>query len=208
MTTVRLIILLEVLMRNPNRKCLMLLLLLFPCLSGCALLVATGVASGVGAGVAVSQDRRTSGMFVEDQAIELKSRRRISEKMGKEVNVNVTSFNRIVLLTGEAPSEALKKEIGKLVMGIENVRDVTNEIAVAGASSFASRSNDTLITSKVKARFMDSGEFRANHVKVVTEDGVVYLLGLVKAEEAESAVNIARSTGGVRKVVKVFEYLE
>ncbi|SOD40155.1 Osmotically-inducible protein OsmY, contains BON domain [Nitrosovibrio sp. Nv4] len=185
-----------------------MLALLFPLLSGCALLVAGGVASGLGAGVAVSQDRRTSGMFVEDEGIEIKSDRRIREKLGGSVNVNITSFNRSVLLTGEAQTEALKREVEKLVRGVENVRGVTNEIAVAGASSFSSRSNDALITSKVKARFMDGGKFQVNHVKVVTEDAVVYLLGLVRINEAESAVDIARSTGGVRKVVKVFEYLE
>jgi osmotically-inducible protein OsmY len=191
-----------------NRNFKWLLVLLFPFLSGCAVLVAAGVISGVGAGAAVSQDRRTSGMFVEDERIEFKSGRLISEKMGSDVHVNVTSFNRNVLLTGEAPTEGLKKEIGKLVMGVENVRKVTNEIAVADVSSFASRSNDALLTSKVKARFLDSGAFQVNHVKVVTEDAVVYLLGLVKAKEADSAVDIARSTGGVRKVVKVFEYLD
>jgi len=191
-----------------NRNLRWLLILLFPFLSGCAVLVAAGVVSGVGAGAAVSQDRRTSGMFVEDEGIEFKSGRRISEKMGGDVNVNVTSFNRNVLLTGEAPTEVLKKEIGKLVTGVENVRKVTNEIAVGDVSSFGSRSNDALLTSKVKARFLDGGEFQVNHVKVVTEDAVVYLLGLVKAREADSAVDIARSTSGVRKVVKVFEYLD
>lgn len=191
-----------------NRNLKWLLILLFPFLSGCAVLVAAGVVSGVGAGAAVSQDRRTSGMFVEDEGIEFKSGRRISEKMGGDVNVNVTSFNRNVLLTGEAPTEVLKKEIGKLVTGVENVRKVTNEIAVGDVSSFGSRSNDALLTSKVKARFLDGGEFQVNHVKVVTEDAVVYLLGLVKAREADSAVDIARSTSGVRKVVKVFEYLD
>ncbi|SCX38404.1 BON domain-containing protein [Nitrosospira sp. Nsp1] len=191
-----------------NRNLKWLLILLFPFLSGCAVLVAAGVVSGVGAGAAVSQDRRTSGMFVEDEGIEFKSGRRISEKMGRDVNVNVTSFNRNVLLTGEAPTEGLKKEIGKLVTGVENVRKITNEIAVGDVSSFGSRSNDALLTSKVKARFLDSGEFQVNHVKVVTEDAVVYLLGLVKAREADSAVDIARSTSGVRKVVKVFEYLD
>jgi osmotically-inducible protein OsmY len=95
-----------------------------------------------------------------------------------------------------------------LVAKVEHVRNVTNEIAVSGVSSFASRSNDTLITSKVKGRFMDGGKFQVNHVKVVTEDGVVYLMGLVKREEAESAVEIARSTSGVKKVVKVFEYMD
>ncbi|WP_025042150.1 BON domain-containing protein [Nitrosospira briensis] len=191
-----------------NRNLKWLLILLFPFLSGCAVLVAAGVVSGVGAGAAVSQDRRTSGMFVEDEGIEFKGGRRISEKMGRDVNVNVTSFNRNVLLTGEAPTDGLKKEIGKLVTGVENVRKVTNEIAVGEVSSFGSRSNDALLTSKVKARFLDGGEFQVNHVKVVTENAVVYLLGLVKAKEADSAVDIARSTSGVRKVVKVFEYLD
>jgi osmotically-inducible protein OsmY len=191
-----------------NRNLKWLLILLFPFLSGCAVLVAAGVVSGVGAGAAVSQDRRTSGMFVEDEGIEFKSDRRISEKMGGDVNVNVTSFNRNVLLTGEAPTDGLKKEIGKLVTGVEHVRKVTNEIAIGDVSSFVSRSNDALLTSKVKARFLDSGEFQVNHVKVVTEDAVVYLLGLVTVREADSAVDIARSTSGVRKVVKVFEYLD
>ena len=191
-----------------NRNLKWLLILLFPFISGCAVLVAAGVVSGVGAGAAVSQDRRTSGMFVEDEGIEFKSGRRISEKMGGDVNVNVTSFNRNVLLTGEAPTEGLKKEIGKLVTGVQNVRKVTNEIAIGDVSSFASRSNDALLTSKVKARFLDSGEFQVNHVKVVTEDAVVYLLGLVQVREGDSAVDIARSTSGVRKVVKVFEYLD
>ena len=191
-----------------NRNLKWLLILLFPFISGCAVLVAAGVVSGVGAGAAVSQDRRTSGMFVEDEGIEFKSGRRISEKMGGDVNVNVTSFNRNVLLTGEAPTEGLKKEIGKLVTGVQNVRKVTNEIAIGDVSSFASRSNDALLTSKVKARFLDSGEFQVNHVKVVTEDAVVYLLGLVNVREGASAVDIARSTSGVRKVVKVFEYLD
>jgi osmotically-inducible protein OsmY len=194
-------------MQNLYRKPALLLLLLLPFFSGCALLVATGVATGVGTGVAVSQDRRTSGMFVEDQGIELKSNRRINEIMGSNVNVNVTSFNRNVLLTGEVPSESVKKEIEQSVRVVEHVRSVTNEIAVAPISSFTSRSNDALITSKVKGRFMDGGRFQITHVKVVTEDSVVYLLGIVNADEAQSAVDIARSTNGVRKVVKVFEYM-
>jgi osmotically-inducible protein OsmY len=194
-------------MQNLCRKPALLLLLLLPFFSGCALLVATGVATGVGTGVAVSQDRRTSGMFVEDQGIELKSNRRINEIMGSNVHLNVTSFNRNVLLTGEVPSESVKNEIEQSVRGVEHVRSVTNEIAVAPISSFTSRSNDALITSKVKGRFMDGGRFQITHVKVVTEDSVVYLLGIVNADEARSAVDIARSTNGVRKVVKVFEYM-
>jgi len=192
---------------NLNLKSVILLVFLLPVLPGCALLLAGGVAAGVGTGVAISQDRRTSGMFVEDESIESRSSARISEKLGSNVHVNVTSFNRNVLLTGEAPSEATKKEIERLVTGVQNVRSVTNEIAVGEVSSYTSRSNDALITSKVKGRFVDAARFQANHVKVVTEDSVVYLLGLVNKEEARSAVDTARSTSGVRKVVKVFEYL-
>ncbi|HEX8873612.1 MAG TPA: BON domain-containing protein [Nitrosospira sp.] len=199
-------------MKNTNqgglkRWGLLALFLLVPFLSGCALLVATGVVSGVGAGVAMSQDRRTSGMFVEDEAIEQKGSRRLSERYGSDVHVNITSYNRNVLLTGEAPSESVKREIESLVKGVENVRNVVNEIAIGSVNSFASRSNDTLITSKVKGRFIDGGKFQVNHVKVVTENGVVYLLGLVTRNEAASAVEIAGSTSGVRKVVKVFEYI-
>ena len=170
-----------------------LLALLFPFLSGCAVLVAAGVVSGVGVGAAVSQDRRTSDMFIGDEAIELKGGQRISERMGRNVNVSVASFNRIVLLTDEAPFGSLKSEIERLVMGVRNVREVTNEIVVGKISSYASRSNDAFLTSKVKARFLDGGEFCINHGKVVTENSVVFLLGLVKVKEADSAVDIARS---------------
>ncbi|SFW33241.1 BON domain-containing protein [Nitrosovibrio sp. Nv17] len=186
----------------------LVLALLLPLLPGCAPLIAAGVVSGVGTGVAISQDRRTSGTFVEDEGIEIKSGRRIGEKFGSDVHVNVTSFNRNVLLTGEAPSDQAREEIGMLVGKVENVRGVVNEMVVAAPSSYASRSNDTLITSKVKSRFLDIGGFQANHVKVVTENGVVFLLGVVNRKEAASAAGIASSTSGVRKVVKVFEYLD
>lgn len=195
-------------MQYLNLKSLLLLFFLLPFLSGCALVVAGGVAAGVGTGVAMSQDRRTSGMFVEDQSIEFRSGRLIAEKFGSDVHVNATSFNRNVLLTGEASSETIKEEIGDLVSSVENVRNVTNEIIVGSPSSFAARSNDILITSLVKGRFMDVGPFQANHVKVVTEGSVVYLLGLVNGQEAENATEIARLTNGVNKVVKVFEYIE
>lgn len=194
-------------MKNTNWNWLLLALLL-PALSGCEVFVAAGIVTGVGTGLAVSEDRRTSGTFVEDEGIELKSAKHIREKLGTNVRVNVTSFNRNVLLTGEAPTEAMKKEVENLIIGISNVRNVTNEINVANASSLISRSNDTLTTTKVKGRFLDSGRFQINHIKVVTENGAVYLLGLVKRQEAESASEIASSTSGVLKVVKVFEYLD
>jgi len=193
-------------MQNNLWKQALLALLLVPFFSGCALLVAAGVAT-VGTGVAVSQDRRTGGMLVEDQNIESKSNQRIRDKMGGNLHVNVVSFNRNVLLTGEVRSESARKEIEQIVKDVEHVRNVLNEIAVGPVSSFASRSNDALITSKVKGRFMDGGKFQINHVKVITEDSVVYLLGIVNTDEAGNAVDIARSTKGVRKVVKVFEYM-
>jgi osmotically-inducible protein OsmY len=193
-------------MQNNLWKQALLALLLVPFFSGCALLVAAGVAT-VGTGVAVSQDRRTGGMLVEDQNIESKSNQRIRDKMGGNLHVNVVSFNRNVLLTGEVPSESARKEIEQIVKDVEHVRNVLNETAVGPVSSFASRSNDALMTSKVKGRFMDGGKFQINHVKVITEDSVVYLLGIVNNDEAGSAVDIARSTKGVRKGVKVFEYM-
>ena len=195
-------------MQYLDLKSLLLVFFLLPFLSACGLIAAGGMAAGVGTGVAMSQDRRTSGMFVEDESIEFRSGQRISEKFSSNVHVNVTSFNRNVLLTGEAPSETIKEEIGNLVSTVENVREVTNEITVGSPSSFTSRGNDTLITSLVKGHFMDSGRFQANHVKVVTEDGIVYLLGLVKGEEAENDEDLAKRVDGVKKVVKVFEYME
>jgi osmotically-inducible protein OsmY len=184
-----------------------LLVLLLPMLVSCAPLVAVGVGAGAGTGAVVSEDRRTSGMFIEDESIELKSNRRIKEQLGNNVRINSTSFNRVVLLTGEAPTETLKQQAEKLVMSVQNVRKIVNEIIIAEKSSLASRSKDTLITSQVKGRFLTKGKFQINHIKVVTENGVVYLLGMVKREEAENASEIASSTSGVQKVVKVFEYL-
>ncbi|MBK6957402.1 MAG: BON domain-containing protein [Nitrosomonas sp.] len=181
------------------------LFLFFPFLVGCVPMFAVGTAAGTGA--YISEDRRTSGMFIEDEGIELKGSRRIYQQFGDKVHINITSYNRMVLLTGEAPTETIKADIEKLIMGVDNVRRIYNEIAVAGNTSLASRSNDTLITSKVKTRFLTERKFQINHVKIVTENEVVYLLGVVTRQEADDAARIASSTSGVKKVVKVFEYL-
>lgn len=186
-------------------QCWLSLILLLPFLIGCVPMFAVGTAAGTGA--YISEDRRTSGMFIEDEGIELKSGRRIHQQFGDTVHINVTSYNRLVLLTGEAPAAAIKTDIERLIMGVENVRKIYNEIAVAGNTSLASRSNDALLTSKVKARFLAERKFQINHVKIVTENEVVYLLGVVKQQEGENAAQIASSTSGVKKVVKVFEYL-
>ena len=195
-------------MQNLNLKLLAVVffLLPFPFLSGCAVVAATGAAAGTG--LAISEDRRTSGTMVQDESIEFKSNRRIKEKFGRKVHVEVTSFNRHVLLTGETASAAVKNEIENIVRAVEGVRDVTNKIVVGEVRPLTARSHDAWITSKVKGRFVNEGLFQANHVKVVTENGVVYLMGLVDREEAQSAVKIAKSTDGVRNVIQVFEYLD
>jgi osmotically-inducible protein OsmY len=171
-------------------------------LSGCV-----GVAAvGVGTAMMSSVDRRTTGTQVEDEGIELRVANRVSERFGDRVHVNITSYNRNVLLTGEVPDEKAKAEIEKITLGVANARGVTNELQVAGGSSLSSRASDSTITGKVKARFLDANRFNVLSIKVVTEASVVYLLGIVTEQEAADAVEIARTTGGVRKVVKVFEY--
>jgi osmotically-inducible protein OsmY len=175
-----------------------------PLLHGCAALVVGGAAA---TGVMVAEDRRTVGTMTEDQGIELKASSRIGQKFG-DAHINVTSYNRTLLLTGEASSAGAKSEIEKIARAVENVRGVYNEIQVAGNSSMTARANDAYLTSKVKARFVDAQKFSPVHVKVVTEANTVYLLGLVKRQEATDATEIARTTGGVQRVVRVLEYLD
>jgi len=173
-------------------------------LQGCFPLAVTGM----GAAALMASDRRTTGMYIEDEAIEWKAFARLREYNGRGAHVNPTSFNRRVLLTGEAPTEAMKKEVEDAVRKIENAGEVVNEVQVAGASSLASRGNDALITSNVKARMVNNGKFSPNHVKVLTEANVAYLMGIVTQAEGEAAVEIARTTQGVSRVVKVFEYVK
>ena len=163
-------------------------------------------AVAVGMGVYSAIDRRTTGAQVDDEGTELRAGNRIRERYGDRVHVNVTSYNRAMLLTGETPDAAAKDEIEKMMASLQGVRGVTNEIQVAGASAYSARASDATITGKVKARFLDANRFNPVHVKVVTETGVVYLMGIVTEKEAAEATELARTTAGVRKVVKVFEY--
>ncbi len=182
-------------------RSLLLLALAVPLLAGCF-----GVAAvGVGTGALMFTDRRQAETFATDEGIEIRAASRISEKYGDRAHVNVTSYNRTVLLTGEVPDAAAKAEVEKIVATVPNVKAISNELQIGAVSTLGNRSNDTFITSKVKARFIDAAQFGANHVKVVTEAGVVYLMGLVTQREAGAAVEIARTTGGVLKVVRVFE---
>jgi osmotically-inducible protein OsmY len=165
------------------------------------------VVGGAAAGGAMAADRRTSGIYVEDENIELKAFKKIESNLGEDAHVNVISYNRNVLLTGEVPVPESKPKAESLIKEIPNVRSITNEIVVGPKSSLGSRSSDSYLTSKVKTKFVTEGKFAANHVKVVTENNVVYLLGIVTQAEGDAAAEIARTTDGVTRVVKVFEYM-
>jgi len=170
-------------------------------LPGCAPLLLGGAVVG---GVMVAADRRTAGAQLEDQGIELKAANRIKE-MATLAHVNVTSYNRMVLLTGEVPGEAERGAIEQAVAKVENVRTIVNELAVAGSSSMTSRSNDVLLSTKVKASLVDAKDVPASAFKVVTERATVYLMGRVSEREAARAAQLASTVPGVQKVVRVFE---
>jgi osmotically-inducible protein OsmY len=165
------------------------------------------VVVGTGAGVAYTtlEDRRATGVQLEDNGIEQRAAARIGDRYGDKVHVNVTSFGRTVLLTGEVPDAATREDVERVTRAVPNVRGVSNELEIAGNASLTSRGNDALVTSKLKARFIDAAKFNAVHVKVVTEAGVVFLLGIVTEREADDAVELARTLAGVSKVVKLFD---
>lgn len=174
-----------------------------PALTGCAPLIVGGAMVG---SVLVATDRRTTGAQVEDQGIELKSGNVVKE-LATLGHVNVTSYNRMVLLTGEVPDEASRSRVEQALAKIENVKSVVNELAVAGNSSTSSRANDVQLGLKVKASFVDAKELQANAVKVVVERAQVYLMGRVTEREAARASELASSVPGVAKVVRVFELI-
>jgi osmotically-inducible protein OsmY len=162
---------------------------------------------GAVVGTLAATDRRTLGAQTEDKAIALKAETRIPNVVGDAGHVNISSFNRKVLLTGEVRDEATKQAVEREISDIVGVQSIVNELEVAPVSNFSSRSNDTLITGKIKASFVDNRDLSANLVKVVTERGNVYLMGRVTQHEGQLAAEIARGVSGVRKVIKVFEYI-
>jgi osmotically-inducible protein OsmY len=172
-------------------------------LSACAPVMVGGAVMGS----LVAVDRRTSGAQLEDEGIELRAAARIRENLGDRVHINITSYNRQVLLTGEVPSAQDKQLAEQVVSRVENVRAIVNELGVMGNSSFTQRSNDSLITGKVKAALVDARDLYASAYKVVTERGVTYLMGRVTQREADRGTDIARSTSGVQKVVRMFEII-
>jgi osmotically-inducible protein OsmY len=173
-------------------------------LQGCVPLV---VGAAAGATVMVATDRRTTGTQVDDEFIEDKASYAIRERFKGDFHVNVTSYNGIALITGEVPAEAARADVGQVVLSTPKVRAIQNELVVGPVTDLNARSNDSLITSKVKTRFVEANKFQINHVKVVTERGTVYLMGIVRRDEGDAAANIAATTSGVQRVVKVFEYL-
>jgi osmotically-inducible protein OsmY len=172
-------------------------------LQGCVALMAGGAVVGTLA----ATDRRTLGAQTEDKTIAVKAETRVPKVVGDAGHVNITSFNRKVLLTGEVRDEAMKAAVEREVASIEGVQSVVNELAILGASSFTSRSSDTVITGKVKASFVDNKTLSANSIKVITERGEVFLMGRVTQNEGNLAAEITRGVSGVTKVIKVFEYI-
>ncbi len=182
----------------------LLILILLGLLPGCAAVVAGGAASSV----IMAQDRRTPGTIVEDKSIQLKCMREINEVAEKDPNVHVAavSYNNRVLLVGQAPNRKVRDEIEQSVKKVAKVKQLHNEIKIAEPTPMLTRSKDSWITTKIKGEMAVTQDFNPTRVKVVTEDGVVYLLGLIKKDEEYIAVDIARHVKGVKKVVKIFEY--
>ncbi|MEQ1661648.1 MAG: BON domain-containing protein [Thiobacillus sp.] len=173
-------------------------------LQGCA----TAVVGGAAVGTSVALDRRTAGVYVGDQEIELRAMNRLREAFPQKTdNISTTSYNRQVLLTGQVPDEATRSRAGEVVKDIPDVRTVFNELSVSGVTSLTSDANDVSITSKVKTRLLRDDRVPGTKIKVVTEAGIVYLMGLVTKAEAEAAAEVARTTAGVTKVVTLFEYI-
>ena len=172
--------------------------------TGCAPLLIGGAMVG---GVQVATDRRTSATQLEDETIEIKAGNRIREQLGDKVHINVNSYNRVALITGEARTEADRAELERIVGGVENVTRVMNEAAVTMHSALSGRSNDVVLQGKVKAQLIDARDLLSNAFYVVVERGEVFLMGRVTEREANRATEIARQVGGVKKVVRAFEII-
>ncbi len=183
----------------------LLLVSTLPAIQACVPLIA---ATGIGAGALIIADRRSSGAYIDDESIGWKVEERIVQKFGSETHVNAVSYNRNVLLIGEVPDAATRAQVGRLAGEVVNVKGVVNEVVIGPASSAKSRANDTYLTSKIKARFVEANKFSANHVRVHASAGTAFLVGIVTRKEADDAAQIAATTSGVEKVVRVFEYID
>ena len=173
-------------------------------LQGCATAIITGAATGV----SIAHDRRTTGAVIDDQGVEFKAALAIfnNKDIYEQSHINITSYNGIILITGETLTEQLKQQVYDLVRVIPKVRTIHNELIIAAPSSLPSRSSDAWITSKVKAKITSDRQIDPFYIKVVTEHGVVYLMGIVNQSESDRAVGITSNSAGVQRVVKMFEY--
>jgi len=185
---------------------LLILLCLMPYITGCAIVAVGGAATAA----TVAVDRRTAGTQIEDQTIEVKAGQVLNSdpELKEQAHWNVTSYNTVVLLTGETPTDAMRQKALELVASVDKVTHVYNEITIAAPSSMVARTSDSYITTKVKTQMFANKELTGIEIKVVTEKGVVYLMGIVSRAESEVATEIARQTGGVQKVVKLFQYTD
>lgn len=188
------------------RILLVLLIVAASLLSGCAAAVVTTAVVGTD----MATDRRTSGIYIEDQNIELKASSAISddEDLDDKTEISVTSYNRLVLLTGQAPTAVLKRRATDKVMSVDNVRKVHNEIRIKAPDSFMSSTNDAWITTKAKSQLFAEKDLSSHHIKVITENGELFLMGLVTRAEAKKAIAVVREIDGVEAVIEVFEYID
>ena len=176
-------------------------------MSACIPLVPLMIGGGAVMGAMVVADRRTSGAQLEDEGIEIRANSRLRENVGDRVHVNVTSYNRKVLLTGEVPSVQDKQLVEQIVARVDNVQSVANELEVSGNSTFTQRSSDTLVTGKAKAALVDAKDLMASAFKLVTERGTMYMMGRVTQREANRATDVVRGVSGVQKVVRLLEII-
>jgi osmotically-inducible protein OsmY len=177
---------------------------ILPQLSGC---VPAVLVTGAAVGVMSAHDRRSTGVQADDEVAEWKGSNRLPARFADAAHANFTAYNRILLISGEARDEETRSAIGEMAAGIEGIKKVHNELLVAPSSTYSSRSNDAFITSKFKAHLLESNQLSANHIKPVTENSTIFLLGVVNEREAKVAVAIARTTDGVRKVVNLLELI-
>lgn len=189
-----------------KHKLVLLLLLSILLLQGCAATIVTGAL----AGVAVASDKRTTGTVIDDQAIELKASYAIrnNKEIYDQSHINVTSYNGLVLITGETPTTTLKQQVEAEINKIPKVRHIFNELIIAAPSALPSRSSDTWITSKIKAKLAAKEGINPLNIKVVTEHGIVYLMGIISNAEADQAILVVTHSAGVQRVVKLFEYTD
>lgn len=192
---------------NPSTVRLLGRLTLAVSLAGTLAACAPVIVGGMVLGGLVATDRRTSGAQLEDEGIELRAAGRVRDNLGERAHVNVSSYNRQVLLTGEVPTAQDRQLVEQVVSRVENVRAIVNELGVMGNSTLTQRSSDSLVTGKVKAGLVDAKDLYASAFRVVTERGTTFLMGRVTQREANRATEIARSTGGVQKVVRLFEII-